>query len=99
MMPLGLEATEVRCRGRAFRNGTIDDRAVALRHVLCHGQGMQANRRTWAQIGQVKEKISSEKGWEASQQKLIYSGMHRRRTSCYSFANVHVGRADHVPYE
>ena len=25
-------------------------------------------------IGQVKEKISSEKGWEASQQKLIYSG-------------------------
>ncbi|KAL9612734.1 MAG: hypothetical protein Q9167_002673 [Letrouitia subvulpina] len=26
------------------------------------------------QIGQVKEKISKEKGWEASQQKLIYSG-------------------------
>ncbi|KAG7008010.1 hypothetical protein G7Y79_00007g021350 [Physcia stellaris] len=25
-------------------------------------------------IGQVKEKISTEKGWEASQQKLIYSG-------------------------
>ncbi|KAK0512692.1 hypothetical protein JMJ35_004709 [Cladonia borealis] len=25
-------------------------------------------------IGQVKEKISNEKGWEASQQKLIYSG-------------------------
>ena len=25
-------------------------------------------------IGQVKEKISSEKGWEATQQKLIYSG-------------------------
>ena len=25
-------------------------------------------------IGEVKEKISKEKGWEASQQKLIYSG-------------------------
>jgi hypothetical protein len=27
------------------------------------------------QIGQVKEKISKEKGWEVSQQKHIYSGM------------------------
>ena len=27
------------------------------------------------QVGQVKEKISNEKGWEAGQQKLIYSGM------------------------
>lgn len=27
------------------------------------------------QIGEVKEKISKEKGWETSQQKLIYSGM------------------------
>ncbi|KAL9072817.1 MAG: hypothetical protein Q9161_003359 [Pseudevernia consocians] len=35
---------------------------------------MQANHGSYAQIGQVKEKISSEKGWEASQQKLIYSG-------------------------
>lgn len=26
------------------------------------------------QVGQVKEKIAAEKGWEASQQKLIYSG-------------------------
>jgi len=26
------------------------------------------------QIAQVKEKIAAEKGWEASQQKLIYSG-------------------------
>jgi UV excision repair protein RAD23 len=26
------------------------------------------------QIGQVKEKISKEKGWEVSQQKHIYSG-------------------------
>ena len=26
------------------------------------------------QIGQVKEKITKEKGWEASTQKLIYSG-------------------------
>lgn len=25
-------------------------------------------------VGQVKEKISEEKGWEAGQQKLIYSG-------------------------
>jgi hypothetical protein len=28
------------------------------------------------QISDVKEKIAKEKGWEASQQKLIYSGMH-----------------------
>ena len=26
------------------------------------------------QIGEVKEKITKEKGWEASTQKLIYSG-------------------------
>ena len=26
------------------------------------------------QIGQVKEKIGSEKGWEAASQKLIYAG-------------------------
>ncbi|CAF9904960.1 hypothetical protein IMSHALPRED_000223 [Imshaugia aleurites] len=35
---------------------------------------MQTNSKNWAQIGQVKEKISNDKGWEASQQKLIYSG-------------------------
>lgn len=28
-----------------------------------------------AQISEVKEKIAKEKGWEPSQQKLIYSGM------------------------
>lgn len=28
-----------------------------------------------AQIAQVKEKVAAEKGWEASTQKLIYSGM------------------------
>ena len=50
---------------------------VALRQMWCNGHGIQANRGGWAQIGQVKEKISSEKGWEASQQKLIYSGVHR----------------------
>ena len=38
---------------------------------------MQADHGRWVQIGQVKEKISSEKGWEASLQKLIYSGMYR----------------------
>lgn len=36
-----------------------------------------------AQISDVKEKISKEKGWEASQQKLIYSGVfHEPRRSC-----------------
>ena len=30
---------------------------------------------TVLQIGQVKEKIAAEKGWEASTQKLIYSGI------------------------
>lgn len=73
---LGLEAAEVCYRGGIFRNGMIYSRAVALRHMSCNGHGMQTNRGGWAQIGQVKEKISSEKGWEASQQKLIYSGMH-----------------------
>ena len=29
---------------------------------------------TVVQIGEVKEKITKEKGWEASTQKLIYSG-------------------------
>ncbi|CAF9936055.1 MAG: hypothetical protein ALECFALPRED_006673 [Alectoria fallacina] len=47
---------------------------VCLRQMWCNGQGNQANHESWAQIGQVKEKISNEKGWEASQQKLIYSG-------------------------
>ena len=80
IVSLGFEAAEVRCRSRAFRNGTIDSpRSDSATHVVSC-QRMQANRRTWAQIGQVKEKISSEKGWEASQQKLIYSGMHREWT-------------------
>lgn len=35
----------------------------------------QANLIFGMQIGEVKEKISKEKGWEAVQQKLIYSGM------------------------
>jgi hypothetical protein len=26
------------------------------------------------QIAQIKEKVSAEKGWDAAQQKLIYSG-------------------------
>jgi UV excision repair protein RAD23 len=29
----------------------------------------------WGQIGNVKSKIQAEKGWEAANQKLIYSGM------------------------
>lgn len=33
------------------------------------------------QIGEVKEKITKEKGWEASTQKLIYSGAYKRRRS------------------
>jgi hypothetical protein len=33
------------------------------------------------QIGQVKEKISKERGWEATQQKLIYSGMFEIRNA------------------
>jgi len=31
------------------------------------------------QIGGVKEKITKEKGWEASTQKLIYSGAYKPR--------------------
>ena len=39
IIPLGLEAAEVRCRGRAFRNGTIDSRAVTVRRVLSKNAG------------------------------------------------------------
>jgi UV excision repair protein RAD23 len=35
-----------------------------------------------AQISEVKEKIAKEKGWEPSQQKLIYSGMFHTAATC-----------------
>ena len=62
----------------------ISSLAVALLQILCDGPGTQANHGRWAQIGQVKEKISMEKGWEAGLQKLIYSGMNppSRHWSC-----------------
>lgn len=39
-------------------------------------------------IGQVKEKISSEKGWEAGQQKLIYSGKILQDTNTVESYNI-----------
>ena len=39
-------------------------------------------------IGQVKEKIFSEKGWEASQQKLIYSGKILQDTNTVESYNI-----------
>ena len=68
----GSEAAKVRCRGRAFRNGKVISQD---KYRVSQDTG---SRQNCAQIGQVKEKISSEKGWEASQQKLIYSGMHQK---------------------
>ena len=68
--------------------------------MWCNGQGNQANHESWAQIGQVKEKISNEKGWEASQQKLIYSGMHRKWKAKFLVSSRSIyGIADPVPLD
>jgi len=40
------------------------------------------------QIAQVKEKIANEKGWEASTQKLIYSGKHVRPVVPHAFSQI-----------
>jgi hypothetical protein len=37
---------------------------------LCHA----SQNSNWQQIGELKAKIQSDKGWEVPQQKLIYSG-------------------------
>ena len=50
----------------------------ALQNSYCSVEpNGQAKTMVPLQIGEVKEKISKEKGWETSLQKLIYSGMCR----------------------
>lgn len=54
---------------------------------------LQDAKLSFSQIGQLKGKIQSDKGWEVGQQKLIYSGMHalsalrRSETSAAIVAN------------
>lgn len=44
------------------------------------------------QVAQIKEKIAEEKGWEASTQKLIYSGMYSPLKTRPSQANGWTGK-------
>jgi hypothetical protein len=64
----GPEAEQVRHRGRAFGNGTQRHHAIAVA-VAVHCSVLMDH-----QIGELKAKIQSDKGWEVPQQKLIYSG-------------------------
>jgi len=51
--------------------------------------GHKADRFAFAQISDVKAKIEKEKGWEASQQKLIYSGMRPAADDTQAVVDMH----------
>jgi hypothetical protein len=51
--------------------------------------GHKADRFAFPQISDVKAKIEKEKGWEASQQKLIYSGMSTAVDGAHAVVDMH----------
>lgn len=61
----GSEAAEVHYRCRTYGHGA---------HLPCRNPPLSSRLTSFIQIGQVKEKVAAEKGWEATSQKLIYAG-------------------------